>query len=140
MKYDMNIYNLGQLLSKIVKEYDVEIMTKLELSGGWMTITGKVEIVSIPEDKVVIKGNNIITLKIKDTGFEGSSLKITGAKNGVFNVDISPTKFKEFGSCGLTLNKTKTHKSETKLRIDDDMIFTIRKAPVEDIENIVKNI
>lgn len=140
MKYDLNVYELGQLLTKITEEYNVDILTKLKLSGGWMTMTGKVEVVGVPEDKVVLKGNNIITLKIKDTGFEGSSLKITGAKDGLFNIDIAPTRYKEFGNSGINLNRIKINDNETKLRIDEDMIFTIRKASVDSIDSIIRNI
>ena len=127
MKYDLNIYNL-------------ELISKIKLSGGWMTMTGKVEVIGVPENKVVLKGNNIITIKVKDIDCEGSLIKITGAKDGIFNIDLSPTKYKEFGNSGLNLNKVKINNNETKLRIDEDMIFTIREASVESIENIIKNI
>lgn len=140
MKYDLNIYNLGQLLTKITEQYSVNILAKSKLSGGWITITGEVEVIAAPEDKVVLKGNNIITLKIKDSGLEGSLLKITGAKNGLFNIDLSPTKYREFGNSGLSLNKVKTNNNETKLRIDEDIIFTIRNASVENIDEIIKGI
>lgn len=140
MKYDLNIYELGQLLTKVEKEYTIELLSKIKLSGGWMTMTGKVEVVGVPEDKVVLKGNNIITLKVKDSGCEGSLIKITGAKDGRFNIDLSPTKYKEFGNSGLSLNKVKINNNESKLRIDEDMIFTIREASVESIENIIKSI
>ncbi|MDV4149647.1 UDP-N-acetylglucosamine pyrophosphorylase [Clostridium sp. AL.422] len=140
MKYELNIYELGQLLSKVTSTYNVDVLTKLKLSGGWMTITGAAQVVSVPENRVVLKGNNIITLKIKDTGYEGSSLKITGAKGGSFNIDLAPTKYREFGNSGLSLNKVKINNNECKLRIDEDMIFTIRNASVEDIDNILKSI
>lgn len=140
MKYDLNIYNLGQLLTKITEAYSVNILAKSKLSGGWITITGEVEVIAAPEDKVVLKGNNIITLKIKDSGLEGSLLKITGAKDGLFNIDLSPTRYREFGNTGLNLNKVKTNNNETKLRIDEDIIFTIRNASVENIDNIIKGI
>lgn len=140
MKYDLNIYELGQLLKKVTKEYNLELLSKIKLSGGWMTMTGKVEVIGVPENKVVLKGNNIITIKVKDIDCEGSLIKITGAKDGIFNIDLSPTKYKEFGNSGLNLNKVKINNNETKLRIDEDMIFTIREASVESIENIIKNI
>ncbi|MCF0148979.1 MAG: UDP-N-acetylglucosamine pyrophosphorylase [Clostridium sp.] len=140
MKYDLNIYNLGQLLTKITEVYSVNILVKSKLSGGWMTITGEVEVIAAPEDKVVVKGNNIITLKVKDSCLEGSLLKITGAKDGLFNIDLSPTKYRELGNTGLNLNKVKTNNNETKLRIDEDIIFTIRNASVENIDNIIKGI
>ncbi len=105
-----------------------------------MTITGEAQVVGVPEDKVVLKGNNIITLKIKDSGLDGSLLKITGAKDGLFNLDLSPTRYREFGKSGLNLNKIKINNNESKLRIDEDIIFTIRNAEIEDIDKIIKNI
>lgn len=140
MKYDLNIYDLGQLLTKITKEHSVIILAKSKLSGGWMTITGEVEIVGVPEDKLVLKGNNIITLKIKDSGLEGSLLKITGEKDGLFNIDLSPTKYRELGGLGINLNKAKINNNESKLRIDEDIIFTIRNASVEEIDKLIKGI
>lgn len=137
MKYDLSIYELGQLLTKLTKDYKVELLSKAKLSGGWMTIVGEVEIISVPEDKVVIKGNNIITMNIKDQDCKGSYIKITGAKNGVFNIDIANTKYKELGGTGINLNKTKINEDECKLRIDEDMIFTIRNAKLKDIEALI---
>ncbi|VYU10219.1 UDP-N-acetylglucosamine pyrophosphorylase [Clostridium tertium] len=137
MKYDLNIYELGQLLTKLTKNYKVELLSKAKLSGGWMTITGEVDIVSVPDDKVVLKGNNIITINIKDKDCKGSYIKITGAKNGSFNIDIANTKYKEFGATGLNLNKVKINENECKLRIDEDMIFTIRNARLQDIEALI---
>lgn len=140
MKYELSIYELGQLLTKVTESYKVELLSKLKLSGGWMTMIGNVEVVSVPENKVVIKGNNIITLKIKDNDCEGSLLKITGAKDGKFTIDVSPTKYKELGTSGINLNKTKINNNETKIRIDEDMIFTVREVSVDSIENILKSI
>lgn len=137
MKYDLSIYKRGQLLTKLTKDYKVELLSKAKLSGGWMTIVGEVEIISVPEDKVVIKGNNIITMNIKDQDCKGSYIKITGAKNGVFNIDIANTKYKELGGTGINLNKTKINEDECKLRIDEDMIFTIRNAKLKDIEALI---
>ncbi|TGY43839.1 UDP-N-acetylglucosamine pyrophosphorylase [Clostridium sartagoforme] len=137
MKYDLSIYELGQLLTKLTKDYKVELLSKAKLSGGWMTIVGEVDIISVPEDKVVIKGNNIITMNIKDQDCGGSYIKITGAKNGVFNIDIANTKYKELGGTGISLNKTKINEDECKLRIDEDMIFTIRNAKLKDIEALI---
>lgn len=137
MKYELSIYELGQLLTKLTKDYKVELLSKAKLSGGWMTIVGEVEIISVPEDKVVIKGNNIITMNIKDQNCRGSYIKITGAKNGTFNIDIANTKYKELGGTGINLNKIKTNEDECKLRIDEDMIFTIRNAKLKDIEALI---
>lgn len=137
MKYDLNIYELGQLLVNLTKKYKVELLSKAKLSGGWMTITGEVDIISVPEDKVVLKGNNIITINIKDKECMGSYIKITGAKNGRFNIDISNTKYKELGGSGLNLDKTKINENECKLRIGEDMIFTIRNSKLQDIDALI---
>ncbi|GAA0085545.1 hypothetical protein UT300007_19840 [Clostridium sp. CTA-7] len=140
MKYNLNVYELGQLLSNITKEYKVELLSKIKLSGGWMTMTGKVSVIAVPEDKIVLKGNNIITLNIQDNECEGSLIKITGAKNSKFEIDVAPTKYKEFGATGLNLNKVKINENECKLRIGEDMIFTIRNTSVQSISNIINNI
>lgn len=140
MKYNLNVYQLGQLLDVIAKNYDLELLSKIKLSGGWMTMTGKVSIVSVPANKLVLNGNNIITLKIQDSGCQGSLIKITGTKENKFDIDISATKYKEIKSTGINLNKVKINENECKLRIDEDMIFTIRKASVENILNIINSI
>ncbi|WP_411170395.1 UDP-N-acetylglucosamine pyrophosphorylase [Clostridium sp. MB05] len=140
MKYNLNVYELGQLLSNITKEYKVELLSKIKLSGGWMTMTGKVSVIAVPEDKIVLKGNNIITLNIQGNECEGSLIKITGAKDSKFEIDVAPTKYKEFGATGLNLNKVKINENECKLRIGEDMIFTIRNTSVQSISNIINNI
>lgn len=137
MKYELSVYELGQLLQKVTENYNVEILAKINLSGGWMTMTGKVEVISVPEDKIVVKGNNIITLKIKDNGLEGSLIKITGAKEKKFNIDLAPTKYKELKSNGININQTKINENESKLRIDEDIIFTIRNASVEEVSKLI---
>ena len=137
MKYELNIYELGQLLKKVEENYGLEILTKMTLSGGWMTMTGKASVVSVPEDKIVIKGNNIITLNIKDNNLDGNLLKITGAKDKKFNVDIAPTKYKELKSNGLNINKTKINENECKIRIDEDIIFTIRNVSVDELSKLI---
>lgn len=137
MKYELNVYELGQLLKKVEQNYGLEILTKMALSGGWMTMTGKANIVSVPEDKVVLKGNNIITINIKDNNLEGSLLKITGAKGKKFSVDIAPTKYKELKSNGLNLNQTKINENECKIRIDEDIIFTVRNVGVDEISKLI---
>ena len=37
MKYDLNIYELGQLLTKISEDYSVNVLAKSKLSGGWIS-------------------------------------------------------------------------------------------------------
>lgn len=125
MKYELTLYEVGNLLKNISKEYKVDLLSKITLSGGWMTMTGAVEVEEIPRTEVITKGNNIISLKVKTNENEGSVLKITGAKEKTFNVDISPTKFKVISGIGLNLDRLQTNNEECKLRIDEDMIFTI---------------
>ena len=41
MKLELNIIELGKLLKKIGNEYRLEMMAKIKLSGGWMTLQGE---------------------------------------------------------------------------------------------------
>jgi hypothetical protein len=140
MKYELTIYKLGKLLKEVSTLYEVDILTKINLSGGWFTLKGKLEVLDVPEDRTTIKGNNIITLKVKGPSNEGFEVKITGAKNKLFNIDIDNTKYKELGGHGLALNKLKTKKDECKLRIDEDIIFTIKESDLETMINKIENI
>lgn len=140
MKYELTIYKLGKLLKEISNVYEVDILTKINLSGGWFTIKGKLEVLDIPQDRTLIKGNNIITLKIKGISNEGFEVKITGAKDKLFKIDIDNTKYRELGGASLTLNKIKTKKDECKLRIDEDIIFTIKESDLETMINKIENL
>lgn len=140
MKYELTIYELGKLLKETSNEYEVDILTKINLSGGWFTIKGKLEVLDIPQDRTLIKGNNIITLKIKGVSNEGFEVKITGAKDKLFKIDIDNTKYRELGGSSLTLNKIKTKKDECKLRIDEDIIFTIKESDLETMINKIENL
>lgn len=140
MKYELTIYKLGKLLKEVSSIYEVDILTKINLSGGWFTIKGKLEVLDIPQDRTLIKGNNIITLKIKGISNEGFEVKITGAKDKLFNIDIDNTKYRELGGSSLTLNKIKTKKDECKLRIDEDIIFTIKESDLETMINKIENL
>lgn len=140
MKYELTIYKLGKLLKEVSSLYEVDILTKINLSGGWFTLKGKLEVLDIPEDRTLIKGNNIITLKIKGPSNEGFEVKITGAKNKLFNIDIDNTKYRELGGGALTLNTIKTNKDECKLRIDEDIIFTIKESNLETMVDKIENL
>ncbi|MBU3104181.1 UDP-N-acetylglucosamine pyrophosphorylase [Clostridium gasigenes] len=125
MKYELTLYELGKLLKNIREEYKVNLLSKITLSGGWMTITGSVDIEEIPKTEIISKGNNIISIKVKTNEEEGSILKITGAKDKKFNIDIAQAKFKVISATGININRIQTNNEECKLRIDEDMIFTI---------------
>jgi len=140
MKLELTVCELGEVLKKIEEKYKLDILVKSNLSGGWMTITGEAIIEKVPSDKNGCAGNrdNIIDIKIKNENNQnGTVIKITGAKNKKFNVDISSTRYKEVLSNNLTINKIKVNENESKLRIDENIILTIRAA-VDEIANIIE--
>lgn len=138
MKYELTLYELGKLLKTISEEYKVSLLSKITLSGGWMTMTGEVSIEEIPTSEIVVKGNNVISIRVKTNGEEGAVLKITGAKDKKFNIDISSTKFRVISTTGLNIDKLQTSNEECKLRIDEDMIFTIN-TNAEAVSKILEN-
>jgi hypothetical protein len=140
MKYELNVYKLGRLLDEVTKKYKVDILAKIKLSGGFMTMTGKVEVVDKPKDIKVLKGNNIITLKVTSENLEGNTIKITGVNNKGFTVDLSLTKFKQLGGSTLYIDKIKENKNECKIRLDEDIIFTVRESKIEDLGKIIEEI
>jgi len=141
MKLELTVCELGEVLKKIEEKYKLDILVKSNLSGGWMTITGEAIIEKVPSDKKIgCAGNrdNIIDIKIKDENNQnGTVIKITGANNKKFDVDISSTRYKEVLSNNLTINKIKVNENESKLRIDENIILTI-KAAVDEIANIIE--
>ncbi|WP_040192050.1 hypothetical protein [Clostridium culturomicium] len=136
MKHELKIYELGKLLERVTEAYNTSLLAKINLSGGWMTLQGQVEVKSIPTDKVVLKGNNIIGLIVKSTEGVGTELKITGAKDGKFEVAIAPKKVIEIHTGGLGLQVQKEKTDECTIKIDDSMIFTV-KASAADVEALV---
>jgi len=142
MKLELTVCELGEVLKKIEEEYKLDILVKSTLSGGWMTITGEATILKVPIDVKVGccgKRNNIIDITIKtENQSDGIIVKLTGAKNKKFIIDISSTRYKEVSSNNLTINQIKVNENESKLRIDEDIIFTI-KASVNEIAKIIEN-
>lgn len=136
MKHELKIYELGKLLERVTEAYNTSLLAKINLSGGWMTLQGQVEVKSIPTDKVVLKGNNIIGLIVKSTEGVGTELKITGAKDGKFEVAIAPKKVIEIHTGGLGLQVQKEKTDKCTIKIDDSMIFTV-KASAADVEALV---
>ena len=66
----------------------------------------------------------------------GTELKITGAKDGKFEVAIAPKKVIEIHTGGLGLQVQKEKTDECTIKIDDSMIFTV-KASAADVEALV---
>ena len=141
MKLELTVCKLGQVLKTIESKYDLEIMTKIKLSGGWMTLSGKAIIEKVPTVGIILgcsnKSNNIISIRVKNNNEEGSVLKITGTKGSKFYIDIEATKYKELGKCSY--GEIKVNNNECKLRIDEDIIFKINSS-VESVLDIVQNI
>ncbi len=138
MKYELTVYELGKLLSEVSKSYKTNLLAKINLSGGWMTLQGQVEVESAPTDRVVLKGNNIIALNVKAEGSEGASIKITGAKDGKFEVTIAPKKVIEIHTGGLGLQVQKEKADECTIKIDDSMIFTVNVGAGE-VKELLSN-
>jgi len=142
MKFELTVCELGKALKKIEEKYKLHILLKLALSGGWMTITGKVTILKIPSDKKIGCGGkeeNIIDIRINsEDDKEGITTKVTGAKNKKFIIDISSTRYKELNSNNLTINQIKINENESKLRIDENIILTIN-APVDEITRLIES-
>ncbi|MEN8076453.1 hypothetical protein ABFP60_05775 [Clostridioides difficile] len=135
MVHELTVYKLGKLLKELTNDYSINLLVKRKLSGGFITITGEVDVEYFPTEQKTLKGNNIIGLKVKNNSGE-MDLKITGIKDSLFKVEVAPTKFKEINIGGLTVDKIKESKDECKVRVDEDLIFTI-PAPCEMVEKLI---
>jgi hypothetical protein len=142
MKLELDIYELGEILRKIEEKHKLNILLKAGLSGGWMTITGKAGISKVPINKGnggCGKKDNIIDITVATEGNkDGIVVKLTGSQNKKFSIDISSTRYKEVLSNKLNQNSIKINENESKLRIDEDIIFTIGTS-VDEISEIIKN-
>lgn len=127
MKLELTVFQLGKALKDIENQYNLNLLVKQNLSGGWITIVGQAIITDYPTEEN--RGtNNIISVHIKGSSSEGTAIKFIGAKGKKFNVDISPAQYKSIPKKGLTLNQVKINKNECALRIDDNIIFTIKES------------
>lgn len=133
MDYELTLYELGNLLDKVIKEYEMTLMIKVKLSGGWMTLKSNVTIDSLPKEEGLTAGNNVISLKLNN-GID--DLKITGLKNQKFKVDVAAAKYKEINKHGLSIDMIKEKNNKSTLKIDDNMILSINAA-LEDIKKII---
>lgn len=141
MKFELTIYELGKLLKKVDTEFKLQMFTIVKLSGGWMTIMGDADVEEIPQQFLLgcsTNSNNIINIRIKDDNELGSIIKITGAKDKKFNVDISPSTYKEIVKGSINHDEIKINDSECKIRIDEDIIFKVNTQAQNIIELINK--
>ena len=136
MKLEFNIIELGKLLKKIGNEYRLDMMAKIKLSGGWMTLQGEAIVEKIPQEGS--KGN-IITIRLTNGEELGSLINITGNKTGKFAIDISKGKYKEIRPGKLNIDTVKVNEDQCKLRIDDDIIFKI-ETPMNRIMDIIESL
>lgn len=133
MKSMLTTHELGKLLYDLCNKYDISMLWREKVNGGFITLTGTIDVEYYPTDKVMIKGNNIISLQVK-SGENRNTVKITGMKGEFFDMSLAPTKFKEIKSNSLYLNQIQESKTECKLRIDENIIFTIP----ESYDNVIK--
>ncbi|WP_294373731.1 UDP-N-acetylglucosamine pyrophosphorylase [uncultured Clostridium sp.] len=141
MKFEFTISELGTVLKNVADKNEMDILIRSALSGGWMTITGKAEIVKIPEvnHQSICKSikDNIIHIKINEDCKKETIVKLTGMKDKKFNVDVSAGRYRELSSNNLTINQIKVNDNQTKIKIDENIIFTI-KSNVNDVLSIMK--
>ncbi|MEG2353687.1 MAG: UDP-N-acetylglucosamine pyrophosphorylase, partial [Clostridium sp.] len=138
MRLELNIYELGQALKNLNKEHDLDIVIKMNLSGGWMTMAGKAIIEKIPMMLAFgfnIKSNNIIDIRVQCDEVNGSLIKITGAKDRKFIVSVESARYIELASKGDGSEKIKINEKECKLKIDNDILFSI-KATADEVLKI----
>lgn len=107
MKCELTVYELGKLLKSVSEEYKMSLISKIKLSGGWMTMIGQVEVESTPTKEILAKGSNIISLKVKNHCGEGNLIKITGVKDTKFLLNIGPRRVKEIHVGGLNFDRIK---------------------------------
>lgn len=142
MGLELTVCELGEALKKIEEKYKLSVLVKSNLSGGWMTITGEAYMEKVPNcNKVSCSGkeDNIIHIRMKNESNEdGVVVKITGAKNQKFNIDISSSRYREVNPNNLTINQIKINEKESKLRIDENIIFTVN-APVDQVTSIIES-
>lgn len=140
MNLELTIYELGQVLKKIEKKHGLDLMVKMDLSGGWMTLVGKTNVEKTPALLLAGtgKGNNVIDLRVKFDHEEGSIIRLIGAKDKKFKVNIEPSKYRELRPSSLTSNEVKINNKECKLMIDEDIIFSI-KENANEILNFIQD-
>lgn len=141
MKLELNIYELGQALKKLEKEYGLNVVIKMNLSGGWMTMSGEAFIEKVPNMLLLggkTKSNNIIDIRIKNNCEEGTIMKLTGAKDKKFTVDLEPARYIELCPSNIGSDNIKINEKESKLKIDKDLLFSI-KASNEQVLSIIKS-
>lgn len=122
MDKKVDINELSDIIKKLDSFMPLDVLIRSKLSGGWVTIQGKASI---------IENNNIknsIDLKvISKESQDGSIIRIIGEKTKKFNLCLSPSHYKEIKRQGINIDMVKTDNNSCKLKIDDNIIFSIDK-------------
>ncbi len=136
MNYELTIYELGELLKNISNNTSMKLLAKTALNGGFVTLTGDIAIDYTPHPKEAIRGNNIIGIKLKNNECSAVDLKIIGLKGQKFNVTITPTKYRELRPTSLSLNILKEKDNECKIKVDENLIFTVNTS-LDSLQDII---
>ena len=51
MVYELTVNKLGKLLKDLTNDYNISLLVKRKLSGGFVTITGEVEVDYFPTEQ-----------------------------------------------------------------------------------------
>ena len=137
MKHMLSTHELGKVLSELSSKHNISMLWREKVSGGFITLTGIIDVEYYPTEKVMLKGNNIISLNVK-TGDNSNTIKITGMKGEYFDISLAPTKYKEIKSNSLYLNQIQESTTECKLRIDENIIFTIPQ-PYDEVVKFIES-
>lgn len=138
MNFELDIYELSDVLKKIEKDNKLNITVKAEQSGGWFTLKGEALVL-----KAAVSGgegcsskfNNILHIKIKNhMSYDGAIIKLTGVKDKKFKAELGDANAFRIGKDGSRTLITK--ENECTLKIDNNIIFNIG----DNAENVLKYI
>lgn len=138
MNFELDIYELSDVLKKIEKNNKLNITVKAEQSGGWFTLKGEAVILKMAVnggEGCSSKFNNILHIKIKNhMSYDGAVIKLTGVKDKKFKAELGDAKAFQIGRDGSRTMITK--ENECTLKIDNNIIFNID----DNAQNIIKYI
>ncbi|MBE6047504.1 MAG: UDP-N-acetylglucosamine pyrophosphorylase [Clostridium sp.] len=138
MNFELDIYELSDVLKKIEQNNKLNVTVKSEQSGGWFTLNGEAVILKKAisgGDSCSSKFDNILHIKVKNhLAYDGAVIKLTGAKNKKFLTEINQAKAFEIGKDGTRNIIVK--ENQCTLKIDKNIIFSIP----DKAENIIKYI
>lgn len=125
MNLELNIYKLGEVLKKVENLYGLDMIIKMNLSGGWGAISGKAKIEKVPVLAIgaAPKGNNVIDIMFFSEDKEGTVFRLIGANNKKFAISVEDAKYRVLGSDEVIVSD-----KECKFIIDNNIIFNINTS------------